>query len=210
MSNPFHSVTEFAFLNLIPPTTLQNRKLIEGFLNAAEAQSSWSGYPLHFFFSSNNPRPHEEASPSGDRNTGEVPVSTMIYIVSGWASAQAHNEWIASPKNQEILKFFGDAGMMSVGGVVHLDINFAGLSFEECDAVVWRKIGSGGGGVSQAVQEVGSGDDGSAQDARLLWSHRGRAVDDGVEDEYELCAYSEGGLRDSGEGYTVMCKWKLE
>lgn len=43
--------------------------------------------------------------------------------------------------------------------------------------------------------------------ARVLWSYRGRAVDEGSKDEYELTGYSEGELREFGEGYTVIRKW---
>jgi heme-degrading monooxygenase HmoA len=128
MSALEHPVTEFAFLNILPPTTLDTPKLATGFLREVVAQSSWSGYQLQFFHST-------------QESNGAA--KTILYILSGWASVQAHNEWIASSESQELLKYFGDAGMMSVGGLAHLDIDFTKLSFEQCAAIVWRKMDGG-------------------------------------------------------------------
>lgn len=248
MSNPQYPITELAFLNLIPPTTLQTPKLIADFLSASQAQSSWSGYPLYFFFSHKNAKGLKAEGSNEAATSGTPALTTTIYLISGWTSVQAHNEWIASPKNQELLKFFGDAGMMEVGGLAHLDIDFTKLSFEECSAIAWRKrtikgtsdadgkSGGGNGGgdshdlespsasvsgtnVSQDVKVNVSGEHGitpnisnseGREKARILWSRRGSVVDDGVEDEYELIAYSDGELGDLDEGYTVVFKWKLE
>lgn len=200
MSASEHSVTEFAFLNLVLPTTLETPKLVLGFLDAAVAQPSWSGYPLHLFYST--------------KESSDAPATT-IYIISGWASVPAHYEWIASPKNQELLKFFGDEGLMTVGGVAHLDIDFEKLSFEECAAIVWRKLEVNRDSGDSIASDVGEskGESGLSPElmpktnARVLWSHRGRAVDEGVKDEYELTAYTEGELGEFGEGFTVIRKW---
>lgn len=222
MSTSQHPVTEFAFLNLIPPTTVQTPQLISGFLEGVTAQSAWSGYPLHLFIHRRPTQPSETA-PNELENT---PVTTTaVYIISGWASVQAHNEWIASPKNQEIMRFFGDANMMSVGGLAHLDIDFTKLSFGECSTIVWRKrdashdwetsrppvLKETPAAIAQnIVDDQDRKEPGGRPKVRVLWSYRGWAVDDGVEDEYELTGYSDGELQEFGEGYTVIRKWDIE
>jgi hypothetical protein len=202
MSTSDYPVTEFAFLNLVPPTSLETPKLVSGFLTAASAQSSWSGHPLYFFYA--------------DKRSEEGNTTTTVYLISGWASVQAHYEWIASPENQELLRFFGDAGLMNVGGLAHLDIDFTKLSFEKCGAIVCRRLARKDG-VDNHEADVGKGLRGSLGPdaglmAEVLWSYRGRAVDEGATDEYELVGYSEGQLEEFGEGYTVIrkCQWDLQ
>ncbi|KXN91440.1 hypothetical protein AN958_00702 [Leucoagaricus sp. SymC.cos] len=199
MSAPKHPVTEFAFLNLVPPTTLETPELISGFRVGAPAQSSWSGYLIHFFYSTRDSKAESDSSSS----------LTTIYLISGWESAEAHRKWIVSRENQEIMKSFGDAGLITVGGLAHLDIDFTKLSFEECAAIVWRKRDRRDGGDNGAF-DAGL-DSGLGQErARKLWSYSGRVVDEGAIDEYQLTGYSEGKLEEFGEGHTVIRKWNLD
>ncbi|KAJ3568298.1 hypothetical protein NP233_g5806 [Leucocoprinus birnbaumii] len=197
-----HPITEFAFLNLVPPTTLETPRFVAGLREGSVAQAAWSGYPFHVFSST-------KQSDDGSENIA-------IYIIAGWASVAAHYEWIRSPKNQEIMGFFRDAGLMSLGGLAHLDIDFTKLSFEECAAIAWRKLGgsnlSRDDGDSHASSDRGEGEEsGSVSEgkARVLWSHRGRALDEGATDEYEFVAYSEGELGELSEEFTVIRKWVL-
>ncbi|EKM82353.1 hypothetical protein AGABI1DRAFT_124830 [Agaricus bisporus var. burnettii JB137-S8] len=196
MSSSHHPVTEFACLQLTPPTTLQHPQLILGLLAGTKAQHAWSGYPPNLFI-------HQfREEPSASKDFSDK-TSTSIYIISGWASVEAHNEWIASPKNQEIMRSFGNSNLLRLGGLAHLDIDFTKLSFEECSHILWRKRS-----VSDTLswedttgRNVGNDNSESGSErkvkGRVIWSYRGRPVDESVEDEYELVGFSEGGLPES-------------
>jgi hypothetical protein len=205
MSTSHHPLTEFAFLHLTPPTTLQNPQLISGLLAGTKAQPAWSGYPLHLFIHQS-----QEGEPSTSEDSPNN--ATSIYIISGWTSFEVHNKWIASPENQELMRSFGDANLLSVGGLAHLDIDFTKLTFEECSQIIWRK---------RSISDAVSWDDYSGQDegqsglegrlkARVIWSYRGRAVDKGVEGEYELVGFSDGVLPELNEDFITLHKWNIE
>src|ERR1700759_3164876 len=98
------TITEFVTFELIAPHTLENPDplLAELFGRGAQAQAAWSGHELHFF---TNP-----ATPS------------ELYLISGWKDVSAHEKWIASDQNQELMKKFGQ--LLEVKGLAHLDMDF--------------------------------------------------------------------------------------
>jgi hypothetical protein len=201
MSTPNHPITEFAFLHLVPPTTLQTPELTSRVLEATIAQPTWSGYPLHLFF-------HQ--SPSDEPNASDK--KTSMYIISGWESVEAHYKWIASQQNQELMSFFRDASLLRFGGLAHLDIDFTKLDFKKCSQIIWRKRGANDAGSWDDASSWGKGQSGleGGKEARVLWSRRGRALDKDVEDEYELVGFSDGVLPVVKPDYTVLQRWSIE
>ncbi|XP_006457790.1 hypothetical protein AGABI2DRAFT_114826 [Agaricus bisporus var. bisporus H97] len=206
MTSSHHPLTEFAFLKLTPPTTLQHPQLISGLLAGIKAQHAWSVYPVHLFIHQSR-----EGEPSALKDSSNTK-TTSIYIMAGWASLEAHEKLMASPESKEIMRSFGEANLLSLGGLAHLDIDFTKLSFGECSHIIWRKRG-----VNDAVswedtigQDIDkSGSEGKLK-ARRIWSYRGRAIDEGVEDEYELIGFSDGELPEVGEEYKILRKWDIE
>lgn len=99
------SITEFATLELIPPHTLDNPDPILAKLLArlADQQSTWSSHDLQFF-----------------ANTGSEPCE--VYLITGWKDVAAHERWITSDQNQELLVKSGR--FLKVKGMVHLSLDY--------------------------------------------------------------------------------------
>lgn len=97
-------VTEIAFLQFSPSVTWDTPKIGTYFRLLSQRQSAWSGYPLIFF-----------TDTKGEK----------ITLVSGWDSVEAHNGWIASEGNQELLKLLGP--YLTVEGLVHLELRFGDI-----------------------------------------------------------------------------------
>ncbi|KAG1756906.1 uncharacterized protein EDB91DRAFT_1041182 [Suillus paluster] len=76
-------ITELATLSLIPPNNLSDPHIVNLFFKVSSWQRSSSGYPLCFFIN-----PEEPAE---------------IYLITGWDDVRAHEKWIASSRNQELL-----------------------------------------------------------------------------------------------------------
>jgi hypothetical protein len=95
-------ITEFASLSLISPNTLSDPHVVNFFSNLSSWQSSSSGYPLTFFTN-----PAEPAE---------------IHLITGWDDVGAHEKWIASSRNQELLQIA--EGFLNIIGMVHLDLDF--------------------------------------------------------------------------------------
>jgi hypothetical protein len=95
-------ITEFASLSLIPPNTLSDPHVVDLFSKVSSCQSSSSGYPLIYFTN-----PAEPAE---------------IHLITGWEDVRAHEKWIASSRNQELLQIA--EGLLNIIGMVHLDLDF--------------------------------------------------------------------------------------
>ncbi|KAG2031620.1 hypothetical protein BDR03DRAFT_972188 [Suillus americanus] len=95
-------ITEFASLSLIPPNILSDPHVVEFFSKVSSWQSSSSGYSLNFF-----------------TNPAE---SAEIHLITGWDDVHAHEKWIASSRNQELLQIA--EGLLNIIGMVHLDLDF--------------------------------------------------------------------------------------
>lgn len=152
------SITEFASLELkhphalsAPPpafTTLLHR--------LAAQQSARSGYPLFFFT--------DPARPD------------WLHLITGWSSVPAHEDWIASAQNQELLSHFGQ--FLEVKGLVHLDLDISGFPADGVEEMICKKYKPDVMGESEAF--------GSAmeeQSREVKWSGMGKDVDPNSEGE---------------------------
>lgn len=92
------AVTELATLAIKPPHAVDTPALIEGLREVAKKQAAWSGFPLHFFYDG----------------------ASRIYLISGWESVEAHNEWIRSEVNQGLLVMLDE--YLGVEDFMHLDV----------------------------------------------------------------------------------------
>ncbi|KAG1734311.1 hypothetical protein EDB19DRAFT_1727912 [Suillus lakei] len=95
-------ITEFASLSLIPPNKLSDPHVVDLFSKVSSWQSASSGYSLTFFTNPEEP--------------------TEIHLITGWDDVHAHEKWIASSKNKELLQIA--EGLLDIIGMVHLDLDF--------------------------------------------------------------------------------------
>lgn len=93
------TVTELAILSLKPHASLPSPELSPHFALLNARQPAWSGYPMRFYTSANK-----------------------VMILSGWTDVPAHNAWIASEGNQELLGLL--LPHLSIELFVHLDVPF--------------------------------------------------------------------------------------
>ncbi|EIW84735.1 hypothetical protein CONPUDRAFT_134659 [Coniophora puteana RWD-64-598 SS2] len=135
-------VTEFASLALGPAYYLTHPCVTSFFQKLAKWQSEASGYPLFFY-----------SPPASDEE---------IYLISGWASVSAHHTWIASDRNQELLRMAEE--MLEVRDFLHLDVDF--------DEVFGRVIRPNGEGRSSLLWEVWRGEEDALKEVSRL---KGRA-----------------------------------
>lgn len=131
-------VTEIAFLEFTPSVTWTTPNISTYFRLVSQRQSTWSGYPLFFFTDT---------------------IGSKITLVAGWESVDAHNGWIASEGNQELLRLLGP--YLKVVGLVHLDMNFGDVPE----------------GIQQVKVEKLEGDNGEAVGGAKAWSVVAKAVD---------------------------------
>jgi len=96
-------ITEFASLSLIPPNKLSDPHVIELFSKVSSWQASSSGYQLCFFTNPDEP--------------------AEIHLITGWDGVAAHDEWIKSSRNQELLQ--NGRNFLNIMGMVHLDLDFS-------------------------------------------------------------------------------------
>lgn len=95
-------VTEFASFAFKPGHSHSDPAISALFGKVASWQSAWSGFPLLYY---TNPA-----------------VPTEIHLITGWSSVDAHDAWIASAPNQELLAVF--TPYIDILSMVHLDIDF--------------------------------------------------------------------------------------
>lgn len=97
------TVTEFSVLLLrSSDLSLHSPPLAPLFTLLSERQSSYSGFPLRFYIN--------KASPC------------EVYLISGWKDVPAHNVWIASEGNQELLRLLEP--YLTIKDFIHLDVPF--------------------------------------------------------------------------------------
>ncbi|KAG9124949.1 hypothetical protein FRC07_009583 [Ceratobasidium sp. 392] len=88
---PTSPVTEFAILRLKHDRPHTDSELYAYLRRVSAEQSAWSSFPLHWFtYTTTNDGPARETD-------------TFICILSQWASVPAHQVWIDSAQNQELL-----------------------------------------------------------------------------------------------------------
>ncbi|KAK7463536.1 hypothetical protein VKT23_006884 [Stygiomarasmius scandens] len=114
-------ITELAILKLNPPNTLTTSPIPEHFALLQTRQSAWSSYPLRFYYNIANP--------------------SLIYLLSGWDSVDAHGEWIKSDGNQELLKLLGP--YLTVEQLAHLDMDSGDMpeGQESQDLLIAKNVG---------------------------------------------------------------------
>src|ERR1700683_2165666 len=98
------SITEFASLELVAPHNLEDPDplLAKLFARLADQQSAWSRHDLLFFTNATSP--------------------SEIHLISGWKDVPAHEKWMASDQNQELVHKF--RRFLKVKGMVHLNLDF--------------------------------------------------------------------------------------
>ncbi|KAF8646938.1 hypothetical protein AX16_007030 [Volvariella volvacea WC 439] len=103
-------VLELATLQLFEPHHFYSETVHKHFRTLSQWQAEWSGYPLTFYTS------------NLDDATGEITDPTTVFLISGWKSVDAHNEWIKSEGNQELLRLL--LPFLSIKDFVHLAVDF--------------------------------------------------------------------------------------
>jgi len=96
-------VTEFVTLKFKQPFTIDHPPIRQGFQTLFIQQSEWSGYPLTLYINTKNEH--------------------IVYLVSGWEDVEAHNTWIASEANQDLLTYFEP--FVTIDDFAHVAIDFA-------------------------------------------------------------------------------------
>jgi hypothetical protein len=143
-------ITEFASLSLIPPNTLSDTHIIHLFSKISSWQSSTSGYLLTFFTN-----PAEPAE---------------IHLITGWDDVRAHEKWIASSRNQELLQIA--KGFLNIIGMVHLDLDFNEFPVEVESLVCVRVTGATKGiseeATSKSVASIQCGWTGHGKDVQEI------------------------------------------
>ena len=107
-------VTEFATLKLVSPHTWDSPEIQAFFAALSTQQGANSGYTLRFFEDITNPR--------------------LIYLITGWTSAQAHYEAIAGEQNQKLLE--RSKGLITVEGLAHAEVD---SEIGDAKFVVWKQ-----------------------------------------------------------------------
>ncbi|OBZ65762.1 hypothetical protein A0H81_14280 [Grifola frondosa] len=110
------TITELATLEIVSPFSWDSPEIQSFFRAASESQSAWSGYPLFFF--------------------QDKCVVKEIYLLSGWESVEAHMDWIASPRNKELLLLKLGEGLFHVASLVHMNIDFSKIP-RDTTYIVW-------------------------------------------------------------------------
>ncbi|TFY56789.1 hypothetical protein EVG20_g8793 [Dentipellis fragilis] len=147
-------VTEVAILNFIPPHDIHTPALLPLFRFLSERQSAWSGFPLRFF---------QNASKEGE-----------IYLVSGWKDVPAHNGWIASDANQELLTLL--KSYLTVASLMHLEIDITGFPDEVTGLRGWGR-------------SEGDGDEGGD---KVIWRAEGKDAEGKEDGVWRLIGYGKG------------------
>lgn len=98
------TITEFAELQFHSADFLSQPSSRDHLLRLRTNQGAWSGFPVYFYMKDSE---------------------KVLYLISGWQSVLAHEEWIASDENQTLLKLFEPH--VQITDFVHLDVEFGGI-----------------------------------------------------------------------------------
>ena len=156
-------VTEFAILEALAPYTVDASPVQTFLADVARQQAAWSGFPLLFF--------RDAAAPA------------TVYLVSGWTDVPAHEKWIASEPNQELLR--RAALVLAVKAFFHLDINFETMPVG-VQCVIWEALPDD---IAQA--ELGGEVVGGARSGlKIVWEGAGRVLEEQSGDIHRLRGYT--------------------
>ncbi|KAJ3514204.1 hypothetical protein NLJ89_g2504 [Agrocybe chaxingu] len=148
-------ITEFATLRIKEPYTLQDEDLHGHFRTLSKWQAEWSSFPLTFYTN--------------------VDDHSLIYLISGWESVEAHMKWIASERNQELLRIFDS--FISIAAFAHIDIDFTEIP-EGTQVLALRKGEPGDIGAEEGL-------------GPHMWTDGGRDLEESSHDMYRIWAYGE-------------------
>jgi len=95
-------VTEFAVLKIKEPYTAQSEILQAKLRVLDQRQGEASSYPLTYYTDDKDP--------------------SILYVVSGWDTAESHLTWVRDESNQDFFATFGP--LVSVEHSVHVDLDF--------------------------------------------------------------------------------------
>jgi len=138
-------VTEFATLKFKEPFTIDHPPIRQGFQTLFVQQAEWSGYPLTLYINTQNEQ--------------------LVYLVSGWESVEAHNKWIASQANKDLLAFFEP--FITIDDFAHVAIDFAQFP-TNAEVLTCRKYSVGD-------QHHGLGDEGGpSKNQEEIWAAEGK------------------------------------
>lgn len=147
------TITEIATLRLTPPYTWDSSRSAAFFHAVGQRQEGCSGHPLFFF--------------------QDVQTDTTIYLISGWASVHAHEEWIASARNQELLRMA--EGLLEVKGLTHTDIDFTQMPVNAAYMELTEIQEGEGDGLAQLEEREG-----------YDWKCQGKILDAGYGSEVSM------------------------
>jgi len=151
-------VTEFVTLKFKQPFNIDHPPIRQGFQTLFIQQSEWSGYPLTLYINTTNER--------------------IVYLVSGWEDVEAHNKWIASQANQDLLTYFEP--FVTIDDFTHVAIDFAQFP-TEAEMLTCRTCSSVGD--DRLVKE---GD--HVKDQGEIWAGEGRSEEKPT-DIYRFAAF---------------------
>src|ERR1700733_6684898 len=100
-------ITEFVTTHLLPSHSFHVGRPAECLRKVSAWQAEVSSYPVYFFANKTD--------------------SSIIYLISGWHDVDAHNQWSASDRCQELLKIIQAEPFCEFKGMVHLDIDFSAM-----------------------------------------------------------------------------------
>ncbi|KAF8222485.1 hypothetical protein L208DRAFT_1413372 [Tricholoma matsutake] len=176
-------ITEFAIFQLLHPHTFHSGSAADLFRKLNAWQAEISTYPLYFF--------------------ADKVVPSTIYLISGWHNVDAHMQWVASDRNQELLRVAKP--LLTVKGMVHLDIDFTAMPMD-CDVVTIKKRGEHylkeqSGSVEYEVNSLA---------LSPTWIGIGQDLEPGSATVYEISAgWGFGTVEEEGSEPTVMTMKRL-
>ena len=114
------STTEFASLELVAPHNLEDPDPLLAKLlgRLADQLPTWSSHDLLFFTNATSP--------------------SEIYLIAGWKDVPAHEKWIESNQNQELLA--KSKRFLKVKSMVHLNLDFNTVPIDK-QTIVCEKYG---------------------------------------------------------------------
>jgi len=168
------AITEFASLELTAPYSLEDPHplLVKLFARLAHQQAASSSHDLLFF--TNTAAPSE------------------IYLITGWKDVPAHEKWIASDQNQELLVKFGP--FLKVKDMVHLNLDYNTVPTDK-QVIICEKYGPW-----YETERLGESEEDKKKEAELQkgsqkqveWVGAGRNLDPKAEgDFYKFTACTE-------------------
>jgi hypothetical protein len=156
-------IIEFLTIHLFPSHSFHVGHPAECLPKISAWQAEVSSYPVYFF------------ADKGD--------SSIIYLISGWHDVDAHMQWMASDRCQELLKIIQAEPFCEVTGMVHLDIDFTAMP-NDCDNVVVKKYDEDA--VKEESGSVGQHEKVDSLASASVWTGIGKDLEPGSKTVYQI------------------------